>query len=281
MSVTAIARKDFQDARGSRALWLLTGLFVLFAAFMVWAFAEFEAGGVGADPDLAALGFFDFLAASAALFVSITALVVAYKAVAGERDSGSAKLLLGLPHSRRDVVLGKTLGRGVTMAIPVLLGFAVAFAIAFALLGSVNVVDYALFVGVTVLFAFAYVSLMVAVSASVATTSRASALAFGVFVVLELVWNLVATGAVYVANGFALPASFAAYPEWYFGLVSFVPSSAYQSAVSAAVSGATTGAGLAGMDAVYLEPWFGFVWLALWATVPLALAYGKFTKADL
>ena len=84
-----------------------------------------------------------------------------------------------------------------------------------------------------------------------------------------------------LANGFALPATVAQYPEWYFGLVSFVPSSAYQSAVSAAVSGATTGAGLAGMDAVYLEPWFGFVWLALWGTVPLALAYAKFTNADL
>lgn len=280
MSVTAIARKDFQDARGSRALWLLTALFVLFAAFMVWAFSEFEAGGVGADPDLAALGFYDFLAASAALFVSITALVVAYKAVAGERDSGSAKLLLGLPHSRRDVVLGKVFGRSLTMAIPVLLGFGLALGLAFWLLGTVNLVDYALFVGVTVLFAFAYVSLMVAISASVSTTSRASALAFGVFVVLELVWGLVATGAVYVANGFALPATIAQYPDWYFGITSFAPSAAYQSAVAAVVDASSAG-GFAGTDAVYLEPWFGFVYLAIWAVVPLALAYGKFTRADL
>jgi ABC-2 type transport system permease protein len=280
MSVTAIARKDFQDARGSRALWLLTGLFVLFAAFMVWAFDEFEAGGAGADPDLAALGFFDFLAASAALFVSITALVVAYKAVAGERDSGSAKLLLGLPHSRRDVVLGKVIGRGVTMAIPVVLGFTVALGLAFVLLGSVNLVDYALFVGVTILFALAYVSLMVAVSTSVSTTSRASALAFGVFVVLELVWGLVATGAVYLVNGFSLPATIAQYPEWYFGITSLAPSTAYQSAVAAVVDANSAGL-LAGSDAIYLEPWFGFVWLALWATIPVALAYGKFTQADL
>jgi len=280
MSVAAIARKDFQDARGSRALWLLTALFVLFAAFMVWAFSEFEAGGAGADPDLAALGFYDFLAASAALFVSITALVVAYKAVAGERDTGSAKLLLGLPHSRRDVVLGKVAGRGLTMTIPVVLGFGLALGLASWLLGAVNLVDYALFVGVTVLFAFAYVSLMVAISASVSTTSRASALAFGVFVVLELVWGLVATGAVYLANGFALPATIAAYPDWYFGITSFAPSAAYQSAVAAVVDASSAGV-LAGGDAIYLEPWFGFVWLAVWAVVPLALAYGKFTQADL
>lgn len=281
MSVTAIARKDFQDARGSRALWLLTALFVLFAAFMVWAFREFEAGGVGADPDLAQLGFFDFLAASAALFVSITALVVAYKAVAGERDSGSVKLLLGLPHSRRDVVLGKVLGRGLTMAIPVVLGFAVALALAWALLGTVPLVEYVLFVAVTILFALTYVSLMVAISASVATTSRASALAFGVFVVLELVWGLVATGAVYLANGFSLPATIAAYPEWYFGITSFAPSAAYQSAVTAVIADGTTSFRDLGFDAVYLEPWFGFVYLALWATIPLAIAYGKFTQADL
>ncbi|MFC4406793.1 ABC transporter permease subunit [Haloarchaeobius iranensis] len=282
MSWTAVARKDFQDARLSRSLWLLTGLFVLFAAGMAWVYTEIEALGAG-DPELTALGLYDFLASSATLFVSIAALVLAYKAVAGERDSGSVKLLLGLPHSRLDVVLGKVVGRTATLAVSIVLGFVVALGVIVALYDAYSLVDYALFVGVTLLFALVYVSLMVGISASVSTSGKAAALAFGTFVVVELLWGAVATAAVYVANGFALPATITQYPTWYFGIVSLSPSAAYQSALATVLDGAsTTGEVIGGTaEAVYLEPWFGFVWLALWLVVPLAVGAFRFNRADL
>ncbi|WP_435348118.1 ABC transporter permease subunit [Haloarchaeobius sp. HRN-SO-5] len=280
MTWTAVARKDFQDARLSRSLWLLSALFVLFAAGMAWVYTEFQTLGNG-DPELTALGLYDFLASSATLFVSITALVLAYKSIAGERDSGSAKLLLGLPHSRLDVVVGKVVGRTATLSVSIVLGFAVALGVVVALYDSYSLVDYALFVGVTLLFALVYVGIMVGISASVSTSSKASALAFGTFVVVELLWGAVATAAVYVANGFALPTALADYPTWYFGIVSLSPSAAYQSALATVLDGANTTGGLAGVEAVYLEPWFGFVWLALWLAVPLLVGYWRFEAADL
>lgn len=281
MSWTAVARKDFQDARLSRSLWLLTGLFVLFAAGMAWVYTEFSALGAD-DPELTALGLYDFLASSATLFVSIAALVLAYKAIAGERDSGSVKLLLGLPHSRLDVVVGKVVGRTATLAVSIVLGFVVALGVIVALYDAYSLVDYALFVGLTLLFALVYVSLMVGISASVATSGKAAALAFGTFVVVELLWGAVATAAVYVANGFSLPA-IADYPTWYFGIVSLSPSAAYQSALATVLDDASTAGEVIGSnaEAIYLEPWFGFVWLTLWLVVPLAIGAFRFSRADL
>jgi ABC-2 type transport system permease protein len=70
---------------------------------------------------------------------------------------------------------------------------------------------------------------------------------------------------------------------WYWGIQSLKPSAAYQSALSAVLDGATSMAGVAGIEnpPVYLEAWFGFVWLALWLVVPLAVAYARFTRTDL
>ncbi|WP_267641392.1 ABC transporter permease subunit [Haloarchaeobius amylolyticus] len=282
MSLTAVAKKDFTDARRSRSLWLLSALFVLFAAGMAWIYTEITAtGGAGADPELSALGLYDFLASSATLFISITALVIAHKAIAGERDSGSMKLLLGLPHSRADVLFGKVLGRAVTLALPIVLGMVVALGVIVALYDSYNLAEYAVFVSITLVFALVYIGLMTAISASVSTAGKASALAFAVFAVLELLWNAIPMGVLYVANGFTLPGSIAEYPDWYFGIVSLTPSSAYQSALTAVLDGANTGATLTGRDAFYLEPWFGFVWLAFWLAVPLGIAYLRFDRADL
>ncbi|WP_439028015.1 ABC transporter permease subunit [Haloarchaeobius sp. DT45] len=280
MSLTVVAKKDFTDARRSRSLWLLSGLFVLFAAGMAWIYTEIATNG-GPDPELSALGLYDFLASSATLFISITALVIAHKAIAGERESGSMKLLLGLPHSRADVLFGKVVGRAVTLALPIVLGMVVALGVVVALYDTYNLVDYALFLGITLVFAFVYIALMTAISASVSTAGKASALAFAAFAVLELLWGAIPMGLLYVSNGFSLPGSITEYPDWYFGIVSLSPSAAYQSALTAVIDGANTGATLAGRDAFYLEPWFGFVWLALWLLVPLGIAYLRFDRADL
>lgn len=41
-----------------------------------------------------------------------------YGAILHERNSGSIRFLLGLPNSRRDIVVGKFLGRSGTVAVP-------------------------------------------------------------------------------------------------------------------------------------------------------------------
>lgn len=280
MTWTAVAVKDFQDSRRSRSLWFLTALFVLFASVMAWAYAEIQSVGT-ATSGVESLGLLFFLAGPATLFVSIAAVVVTYKSIAGERESGSVKLLLGLPHSRRDVLLGKVLGRWLTLALSIVVGFTVALGVVFALYAEVSVVDYLLFVGLTVLFALTYVSLIAGLSALTGSTGRAATLGVGAFLVLELLWDVVPLGALYLVNGFQFSTDFSTAPDWVLFLGSITPSSAYVTALSYVLPQSATAAQGIASQAFFLQDWFGLVLLVAWLVVPLSVGYLRFRAADL
>lgn len=280
MSWTVVARKDFQDARLSKTLWALSALFVLFAAGMAYLYAELpELGDAG---ELSALGLLFFLSAPATLFVSIAAVVVAARSVAGEREAGSMKLLLSYPHSRRDVVLGKVVGRAAVLALPVVVGFAVAALVVLAKYATFSPVDYVLFVLLTVLYAFAYISLIVGLSSTTGSGTRATAMGVGLFVVLELLWEIVPLGALYLIEGRLVPLQ--EYPNWALFLSGLSPSAAYSTAMGAVLPespNAVLGIGPTGDVPFYLADWFGLVVLAAWAIVPVTLGYIRFRTADL
>ena len=105
MTWQAIARKDFQDAVRSKWLWGLSAIFFgLFVGSAYLIGSGVESNGNGA---LTAEVFVPTLGNRVvALVVPIVAIVVAFSSIVGERESGSLKLLLSLPHSRQDVVAG-------------------------------------------------------------------------------------------------------------------------------------------------------------------------------
>ncbi|WP_257300949.1 ABC transporter permease [Haloarchaeobius sp. FL176] len=287
MSLALVAKKDFQDASRSKVLWILSVLYVLLISAMVWAFAEFESLLAGGDAAAAAqqgvsFNLYLFMAGATTLFISATALVVSYKAIAGERESGQLKLLLGLPHSRVDVLLGKVIGRTAVLAAPVVLGFAVALLVAFALGVNVVVTEYAIFALLTVLYALVYVSIVVGVSAMASTTTQATAGAISIFVVLEVLWDLVPTvtlfGYYYITDQ-SLPISPAEYPEWYYVVTRLAPTSAYNAARNAVLPKSASVS--IDSSSFLLQDWLGFVVLGLWLVVPLLVGYWRFEAADL
>jgi len=290
MSFTAVARKDFSDARRSRSLWALSGLFVLFTLLMTYLYTVIPELEGGDAAELSAIGLLGFIAAPATLFVTLAAIVVCYKAIAGESESGSGKLLLSLPHSRFDVLAGKVLGRWLVLVVPVVGGLLVALGAVFALgigfpAGTLGVagfdlpawpVVYAGFVALTALFALVYVSLVVGISATTASTSKAAALALGAWVVFELLWDAVPVGLVFVANGFAIPANLAALPNWVAFVSLLSPSVAYSHAATGLLTDGTTGA-----VPFYLLGWFAVLILAVWVVVPATVGYLRYRNADL
>jgi ABC-2 type transport system permease protein len=277
MSWAVVARKDFEDARRSRTLWVLTGLFILFAAVMAYAYSTLDIPiTVGNEVyQGTTLGLVFFLVGPASLFISITAVVIANKAIAGERESGQMKLALGLPNSRLDFLLGKVIGRGAVLIAAVIIGFAVALGVVVATLGELAVVPFSVFLAMTVLYTLVYVSVIVSISSMCATTGRATAAAVGVFFVLEILWDIIPLGLFWVVNGFSLDGQT---PEWIAGVANLSISTAYNTALTAVmpnVNPITQG------DAFFLQPWFGLVVLALWLVVPLALGAWRFDQADL
>lgn len=279
MSMVAVARKDFQDAVRSRSLWTLSVVFVGLAMLTTFMYIEFPEL-LGGEEELSGVGLGLFLAGIASLFIGLTAIVIAYKALAGERELGSMKLLLGLPHTRRDVVFGKVLGRTATLAIPIVVGFGAAGLYGYLMISAFSFVDYLIFLGLTVVFALAFVSIVVGISGSTGSTSRASALAVGFFLLFELIWDGISFGIVYVVNGFALPETM---PNWLYIVNQIPPSSAYTTSMMALIPDAVVMGDSAAreIDAFYATEWLGVVMLVFWIVVPLAIGYRRFSRADL
>ncbi len=275
MSTLAVAKKDFQDALRSRALWGLSALFIFLSLAIAYVFSEFTAT-MGIEEQTAE-GLAYFLASQIGLFVSITAIVIAYKAIAGERESGSIKILLSLPHTRRDVLLGKVLGRAATLAVPTLIGLLAGAALGGFLMGEIAAGAILALLVMSLVFVVAYISIVVGLSALADSTTRASMLTIGFFIVFEFLWGAVSIGIAWAANGFSMPQEL---PSWIFLVNQVPPSAAFTTGLSALIPVETSGAG-ADANAFYATPWIGVVMLVFWLVVPLAVGYWKFSKADL
>lgn len=283
MSWQVVAKKDFRDAVRSRAFLGLSAIFLLLVVGIAVLYGSLDEIGE-ADPD--ALGLIFFVASSIGLFVSVAAIVVCYRAIAGERDSGSVKLLLSLPHTRLDVLLGKLVGRTAVLAVPVVVALLVGMGIGMALLGDVAPVATLLFGLVALVFALAYASIMVGLSATSGSTTRVAALAIGFLVLVEFLWDVVVLGLAYVAGGFQFPGSAADFPGWVFAVSQLQPSSAFVTALVAVVpdapqqgTGAVPAAGQ--LDGLLATPWVAFLALLLWIVLPFAVGYRRFRQADL
>ena len=283
MSTVTVAKKEFEDAVRSRKLMVLTAVFALFTLGGAYLGAEFgelfgAELGEGAETTIQLVL---ALQTPASFLVPIIALMVSYKAICGERESGSLKFLLGLPHTRSDVVFGKVLGRSAVVAASIVVGFAVGLGGLVAFVGSVSVLDYLLFTLVTMLFGFVYVCLGLGISSMTRSTTRAAVGAFGLILFFWIVWSILLQVLLYVVEDTFFPAQ---YPDWYIGLASISPDAAYGSAMGAVFDeSALTMASAYGVEDLPLiaEPWFGFVWLALWAVVPLGLGLWQFGRTDL
>ena len=278
MSSIVVAKKDFRDAVRSR---VLIGLTLVFALFTVGgSFLASRASGLfGSGSGESTVQLILALLTPASFLVPIIALVVGYGAIAGERESGSLKFLLGLPHRRRDVVLGKILGRSGVVAVSILIGFAVGLAGLFAFVGSVSIVDYVAFTLVTMLFGFVYVCIGVGLSSMTKSTTKAAVGAFGLIIFFWFAWGITGQLLLRLIEGEFLVRSF---PDWYLAYLSLPPDSAYGSAVGAVLGDNqfTMATGIENIPLVS-EPWFGFVLLAVWALVPLGLGIWRFESVDL
>lgn len=284
MSTLTVARKDFQDGIRSWLLLGLTAVFVVFAAGAAYIYIAIGSIGGGGGGAVSSLSIIDFLSGLTAFFIPLIGVLVGYKAIVAERESGSIALLLSLPHTRRDVVLGKVLGRTGVVFVSAVVGFLIAAGVVVVLAGSLSVVNYALFVLATLLLALAFVAL--AVSFSAATKSSTLSLAgAGVITVLFIfsVWGLIPVLVRFVLNEYTpLSLDMSVQPEWAQFFVQLDPTTAYSNVLGVLIPDLASGSLASGGSVpFYLAPSFGFVILAAWIIIPLVLGYYRFNTTDL
>jgi len=278
MSFVTVAKKEFQDSARSRWLWVVTVLFVLFAAGVTY----YNTGITGSE-DPSTVGLLFSMLFPATLFIPIIGLMVGYKAVVGERESGTLKLMLSLPHKRGDVVVGKFLGRSLSLTVGIVIGFAVAILVFVTQTTSFDVVAYLSFLLLSLLYGLVFVSIGVGISSLIATSSRAIGLAIFAYIMLVFpnLWAFIPTILRWVTNGFSLDLTTEP-PGWaqFFSVLS--ANSGFSSASRALIDfESLSGVAQETPDEFYLQDWFGLVVLLAWLIIPLALCYVRFERADL
>lgn len=283
-----VAKKEFTHAVRSGSL---RGLFVLSLAATVIVFraTSGEPSRHTADATVGLLGLpFQLLAPIAAILTGCFTVV-------GERETGSLRLLLALPLSRIEVVLGKFLGTFTAITVGIAATVAFAIPVSFLIFGSAPYVPLVGLGVTTALLAGAFLGFATGISAAVSTRKRAIGVAVGSYFTLAFLWELVVAGIHYVVTQ-TLPER--PFPAWILVLNRFNPIEAY--AMVAEMLGATTVAplrvsyGLLGSGSgssiaeqstasapVYLSDHFVVLVFVLWIVTPVAIGAVRFRRAEL
>lgn len=281
MSWQAIAKKDFQDSIRSRTLWAVLALFFLAIGgltYIVTGDLSSEGGFVAVVGSTLVFGIL--------LFIPLTGLFISVKSIVRERESGTINLLLSMPHSRGEMIIGKFLGRSAVMALAVVVGFIPAVTI-LSVETDIGAGSILVFLLIPVLFGLMFVGIGIGFSALFETETQASIGGIAIFFALYL-WR--------TALGQVFDLFDASVPEFLqrFYLVdmfldmsdALVPDGRGLTAPSRVTSTSELTEG--GIDVVYpdsvafyMQNWFVFVILALWIVVPLAIGYYRFNRIDL
>lgn len=273
MSTLVIARKEFEDAIRSRALMVVTTLFAAVLAVLVY-YQLYIARGARLSELRTAEAVVSWITTQMTILVPVLGTMLGYKAIVAERESGSLQLLVTLPHTRRDVVLGKFLGRSAVVVLAVFVGFAVV-GVQFAASSELfSASAYAIAAVKTAIIGVVFVAIAMAFSTAMRTSMMAMWGAIGLALLFVFLWDSV----LILVESFVErtpenspvgPVS--ELPDWYYLIKRLNPRHAFQDA---------TGFGVE-PGAFYLEPWFAVVILGVWLVVPLGLAYLRFKRSDL
>ncbi|RJT07435.1 ABC transporter permease subunit [Halococcus sp. IIIV-5B] len=283
MSLIVVAKKEFSDSVRSNVLIGLVVLFVLFAGGFTYLFAQVP-GILGSESTTASTpALITAMGTAAGLLVPLIGLIVGYKSIVGERASGSLDLLLNLPHTRRDIVLGKLIGRTAVVVVAVLVGFAAAGGIGLVFYDGFAVDAFVLFTLVTILVGFVFMAIALAFSSAVRSTTLALAGAIGLFVLFRFVWGIALQILWAASHGFDIDfgATMTDVPAWFRFLSAINPITAYDNAARAVIGPLPASPLFAQSNAIYSQNWFSFVVLAFWLLIPLTLGYLRFNSADL
>ena len=267
-----IASKDIHDAGRSLTVWLLLALLVV--AAVGYAALHSYLG------DSTFPAFVGGLTGVLGATLPILGLLVGYKSVVHERTSGSLFLTLSMPHSRRDFLFGKLVGRSAVLLGPTLVAVVVAGIVGAVRYGTEGVLLYPWFLFATLLYGLAFVGIAVALSMWTTVDRWITFGAFGSYFLLVSLWDNLHSLTLLILHRFDSDV-LSNIPDWALLFRLAGPGEAYDRLVHAGfdVNLATQYASDAAP--LYVDWWMGVLILLAWFAVPLALSFWRFSAADL
>jgi ABC-2 type transport system permease protein len=251
----------------SRLLYGLVGLFVLFGG--IWGYHLSPPSA----PEYQPIGPLLFTALST--LVGLLAVGISQESIVGPRTDGGLQVLLGLPYSRGDFVLGTLVGRSVVLGAAIL-GFCVALVVGGLVGGVVPAIPgVAAAAGLSMVAAVVFAGIGVGVSAATRSTWSAAAISFVAALVLLFFWPIVPRALATALNGFAPPAT----PPAWIPLVNTLSPVASLGVLATAVFGGSTQMSV--VSTTLQAPALAAGVVLAWLTLPTLLGYLRFRRGDL
>jgi Cu-processing system permease protein len=194
-----VAAKEFRDRIRNRWVLAVTLVFTAFALVIAY-FGAAQQGAVGFRSIEVTIA---SLVSLVIYLVPLIALILGFDAIVGERERGSLDLLLSLPLTRFELLLGKLLGLAAALACSTVVGFGLVGVLLASKLPPAAWYHYAGFILSSVLLGMAFLSLAVAVSVFASDRTRASGTAIALWFFFVLVYDLLLLGGLVATGGHA------------------------------------------------------------------------------
>ena len=190
MSTLAVARNDVRTSFATRGIWLYLAFFVVIFGGIAFVVAQFSGAPSGV--------YLDGLTAFVLLLIPLVGVVMGYETIIGERESGTIALLLSMPHSRAEMILGKLLGRTAVFGGLYLAGALSGALVSLLVFPTFDLGGYLALVVLGLGYGLAFLTIATGLSMSLSSSRRVTAAAFAVYIGFVVLWNSVVDIAVVV-----------------------------------------------------------------------------------
>ncbi len=195
--IATIASKEFWDRIRNRWVLAVALVFTAFALTIAY-FGAAQQGSIGLrsiDVTIASL------VSLVIYLIPLIALILGFDAIVGERERGSLDLLLSMPITRLELILGKFFGLAAALTFSTVAGFGLVAIMLSTQIDFNGLIHYFGFMLSSVLLGCAFLSLAVMLSVFAADRARASGLAIAMWFFFVLVFDLLLLGALVVTGG--------------------------------------------------------------------------------
>ncbi|CAG2143426.1 putative ABC transporter permease protein NosY [Cupriavidus yeoncheonensis] len=195
--VATLAGKEFRDRVRNRWVLAVALVFTVFSVAISY-FGGAEQGTLGPR----SIEFVVTSQVSLVIYlVPLIALLLGFDAIVGERERGSLDLLLALPLTRGELLLGKYLGLAGALACSTIAGFALMAGLLYERFGWPGLYPYLGFVLSAVLLGLAFLSMALLLSVRSRDRTRASGMAIALWFFFVLVFDLLLLGLLVASSG--------------------------------------------------------------------------------
>jgi Cu-processing system permease protein len=195
--VLSLAGKEFRDRFRNRWVLAVALVFTVFSLLITYfgAAVQGQIGPRSIELTIASL------VSLVIYLIPLIALLLGFDAIVGERERGSLDLLLALPITRLEFLLGKFLGLAGALTLSTVAGFALVAVLLFQQFSFAGLYHYLGFVVSSVLLGLAFLSLAMLLSVLARDRTRASGLAIALWFALVLVFDLLLLGLLVASGG--------------------------------------------------------------------------------